>query len=94
MYMKIKKFFKEMPKADQYTNCFCVVMSSIVAALSATAFRDCGVSVPWCLVIAFGIVAFCCGIQLCLEWTLFKSSLDGSPRRSTSDYCVTGLTGQ
>lgn len=91
---KIKKFLKEMPKSDQYINCFCVVMSSLVAGLSAAIFRDCGVRVSLCVVIALAIVAFCCGIQLCLEWTLFKSSLDGSPRRSTSDYCVTGLTGR
>ena len=89
----VKKFFKEMPKDERPINAFVLVASLIVAAAIAVMAYSCGANFTVSLAIALVIVLLVCGYRFSLLWVLFKNNLNGDPRRSTSDYIATGLTG-
>ena len=90
----LKKFICEMPKDDKFINAFCLGFTLLIAAIIAVGAYSCGASLAVSMAIALVIVLFACGYRFILLWDLFHDSLDGSPRRSTSDYVVTGLTGR
>ena len=89
----IRKFFKEMPKDEKPINAVCLGLSLFDAVIFAVAAWSCGASIAVSLAIGLSVVLLICGYRFSLLWILFKDSLDGSPRRSTNDYIITGLTG-
>ena len=89
----LKKFICEMPKDDKFINAFCLGFALLIAAIIAVGAYSCGASLAVSMAIALVIVFLICGYRFVLLWNLFQDSLYGSPRRSTCDYEVTGLTG-